>query len=139
MEMAVPIILGFAALASMLGTLWFAMVSLKQPMPIPMRVLLFMISAGCIGAFLSLLYFIASWLPYDLEQCFGIRSCAAIDAVKQLVDARWQSATAAAIFGLIAITAFIAGIRIDIVALSKVLDGSAGYPGQVSPRRRSKA
>lgn len=107
----IGVLLGMAVLTAMAGFFLAVIRIISLPLPIIQRFLLIGVSFGGITGALYGLYFLLSWLPYDLGSCVGMFSCAGEKAIEDLVAARWSSALAAIIGLALSLCCFVLGLR----------------------------
>lgn len=103
MDTLVPMILGCAVLAAFIATAAGGFAIIKSKMQFLSKLLMFISLASLSTAMVTLSYFIASWLPYNLEHCTDELACAADETLRGVLSVRWEACLATLLMITIAV------------------------------------
>jgi len=79
-----------------MGAGHFVFKVLEYKMPSNQRILYILGILGFTGVVFSIMYFTASFIPYETESCIGMSTCIELISIEMLAENRWDYA----LFGL---------------------------------------
>ena len=94
MEEIIATVVGIFGGFAYVGAAIAIFIAVRHSAPVIERILFAGLWCGMIFCLLYLLYFIVSWLPLELDACYGTFQCSSVGLLKDIVTTRWNSAVA---------------------------------------------